>query len=298
MYGWTPFVGEDRQDTKAKILVRNISPYTRVWDTDNTQNHHESFEFPPSASTSKRYKVSFEAKDLINRMLQEKEHRLCSKKYAINDQQQQTKRLAGKTSSSNLRVQDYQGHFVFPDDATDIKAHPFFTGIPWERLHLTKPPEVPVVKSRYDTKYFDEEDPISEVDDASSNDSIREEELQAQEAYEAEIAANFEREAAENGGNGMDFNALQTANNSAKARAETPGTVIASKTIGKTKEKKRPRDRILRDKSVARQVMELRKKGAFLGYTYRRPRALASSVESVRIGRESVSRRGRIPSVH
>jgi hypothetical protein len=36
------------------------------------------------------------------------------------------------------------------------------------------------------------------------------------------------------------------------------------------KEKKRPRDRLLRDREIAPKVLELRKKGAFLGYTYRR----------------------------
>jgi hypothetical protein len=38
------------------------------------------------------------------------------------------------------------------------------------------------------------------------------------------------------------------------------------------KEKKRPRDKLLRDPEVGRTVLELRKKGAFVGYTYRRPR--------------------------
>jgi len=38
------------------------------------------------------------------------------------------------------------------------------------------------------------------------------------------------------------------------------------------KEKKRPRDRLLRDGEIKGKVMELRKKGAFLGYTYRRIR--------------------------
>jgi hypothetical protein len=41
---------------------------------------------------------------------------------------------------------------------------------------------------------------------------------------------------------------------------------------GKTK--KRARDKALRDPSVGRKVMELRKKGAFFGYTYRRPKQI------------------------
>lgn len=40
------------------------------------------------------------------------------------------------------------------------------------------------------------------------------------------------------------------------------------------KEKKRPRDKMLRDAAVGKKVMELRKKAAFFGYTYRRPRPL------------------------
>ena len=38
------------------------------------------------------------------------------------------------------------------------------------------------------------------------------------------------------------------------------------------KEKKRTRDKILRDLGCGKLALELRKKGAFLGYEYRRPR--------------------------
>ena len=38
------------------------------------------------------------------------------------------------------------------------------------------------------------------------------------------------------------------------------------------KERKRPRDKVLRDPEVGRKALELRKKGAFVGYTWRRPR--------------------------
>ena len=287
----------DRTPKPRFWFERNL-PLHGGSQADRWQNHHESFEFPPTASTAKRYRVSFEAKDLINRMLQEKEHRLCSKKYAINDHQQQLRGLE-RTTSLNPGTQNYQGHFVFPDDASDIKAHPFFAGIPWDRLHLTKPPEVPVVKSRHDTRYFDEEDPISEVDDGSSNDSLQEEELQAQEAYEAAIAAAFERDAALKAHHGDNTRGLQIGDDLIEPKGpDTLGTVVANKTMGKTRERKRPRDRILRDKNIARQALELRKKGAFLGYTYRRPRTAIESNEGSRISKESSSRRGRIPSLY
>ena len=61
---------------------------------------------------------------------------------------------------------------------------------------------------------------------------------------------------------------------------------VEAKTKKAGKEKKRPRDRVLRDKVVGRQVLDLRKKGAFLGYTYRRPRFSVGEEER---GRQSVA---------
>jgi hypothetical protein len=46
------------------------------------------------------------------------------------------------------------------------------------------------------------------------------------------------------------------------------------------KEKKRPRDKLLRDPELGRLVLEIRKKGAFVGYTYRRPRFSLPELES------------------
>lgn len=46
------------------------------------------------------------------------------------------------------------------------------------------------------------------------------------------------------------------------------------------KEKKRPRDKLLRDPEVGRVVLEIRKKGAFIGYTYRRPRFSLPELEA------------------
>lgn len=200
----------------------------------------------------KKEKISFEAMELINSLLQEKEHRICSKKYKINDQ---SKRVNG--SRVDKQTRDYQGYYVYPDDATDIKAHPFFHGLSWDRLHLSRPPFVPDVKSREDTKYFDEEDPISDVDDESSHDCAP--------AKSADHAADH-----------------ATQVDGAQWQRDDVGG--KSKRAGK--EKKRPRDRVLRDKVVGREVLELRKKGAFLGYAYRRPQ---SSVGEAERGRQGVA---------
>lgn len=228
-------------------------------------------------------------------MLQEKEHRLCSNKYLLNDYEE--RKLAHPRSSSQQQNQDFRGYFVFPDDATDIKAHSFFQGIPWDRLHLTKAPDIPDVKSRYDTKYFDEEEPISDVDDASSTSSIQEQELKAQEEYEQQIAAAFEA-------NKLDEenadNAQIIVPTEAAAQTEIGGArdiILLNQKGGRPKEKKRPRDRILRDTKVAKQVLEIRKKGAFIGYTYRRPKPVLTRIENGKSAPESRSRKLKMSSI-
>ncbi|KAA6413009.1 MAG: AGC NDR NDR kinase [Lasallia pustulata] len=255
LYGWTPFVCDTRQDTKLKIL-----------------NHAETLKFPSESETESNERVSHDAMDLINRILQEKEYRLCSKKYLLNDYQH-SKRHPGQlvTSLANKHSKDYQGNYVYAEDATDIKAHPFFEGLSWDRLHLSRPPFVPDVKSRDDTKYFDEEDPISDVDDASSYSSAQEGlELQVHEATIAPASTNPAIISREDDKYTREVNELIRKENARLDTAEAEAAKKKDKAAAK--EKKRPRDKLLRDKQVGRQVLEMRKQGAFLGYTYRRPK--------------------------
>lgn len=233
----------------------------------------------------------------MDEILQEKEHRLCSKKYQINDREQM-RRVSGKAGTNTDSVRDYLGFFVYPDDAADLKGHKFFAGVDWDTLHLTRPPYVPQVKNNEDTTYFDEEEPLSDVDDAPSTTSIQEDDLRAQEAFEETVAAEYAAKEACDGeqagqheqgnldgaGNLHDLFGPRSVNTSQK-------TVVATKVLRKgAKEKKRPRDRVLRDRAVAKQVMDLRKKGAFLGYTYRRPRGVLMGLELKRAGLGSLSK--------
>ena len=130
------------------------------------------------------------------RLIQQKERRLSSRKYLMNDFCQ-TATADGHISSSSDEsdFRDYRGYFVFPDDASDIKMHPFFEGIDWARLHLMRPPEVPRVRDHIDTRYFDLGDSISDVDDTSSTSSMQERQVQAQEDFEKGIAEAFEADA-------------------------------------------------------------------------------------------------------
>ena len=55
------------------------------------------------------------------------------------------------------------------------------------------------------------------------------------------------------------------------------------------KEKKRPRDKLLRDPDVGRKVLDIRKRRAFFGYTYRRPKPLVLEQDG-RKGRKAFAR--------
>ena len=269
LYGFTPFVCENRQDTKRKILENKTS-----------------LQFPP-VDPLRGVKVSYEALDLMNSLLQEKEHRLSSKKYAANDLHQyaqhhrsnhhdQHRHRPRSSSHVGTEHRDWKGHYVYSDDAEDIKNHPFFYGVCWERIHLSRPPFIPDIKGYDDTRYFDEEASISDVDDASSEDVEKPPEEPAKGSNEATpTAVNTPRLVDGAAISGSELGLLDAA---AAPLNLTPGNVSAA-AIASTakdgkdknkKEKKRPRDRLLRDKKVGRQVLELRKRGAFIGYTYRR----------------------------
>ena len=229
--------------------------------------------FPDERQVDRKEKVSFEAMELINSLLQEKEHRLCSKKYRLNDYQH-SRRTPGQLIArrADPHAQDYQGNYVYPDDATDIKIHSFFRRISWDRLHLTRPPFVPDVSGRDDTKYFDEEEPVSDVDDAASQSDLRD----ALDEQTRGAVLSTARMTQVDGAQGPEYLFLNPAASGGGGRDGADGREGGA---DKVKEKKRPRDRVLRDKDVGKKVLEIRKKGAFLGYTYRRPKRVSFEEE-------------------
>ncbi|CZT03348.1 related to serine/threonine-protein kinase CBK1 [Rhynchosporium graminicola] len=238
LYGHTPFLAEEggRQQTKQNIL-----------------NHKNTFNFPHKPIISKR------CQDLIRGMIQEKDSRLCSKRYRMKDH-----------SPTLQHVQDYAGRYVFPNDAEEIKGHKWFRDIQWDRLHMMVPPFVPDIKSVDDTHYFDEEDPISDF-----SESVDGPPPTADEISDALKPFNREIQVLAKGFVDRPHDSVKLR----KVEREIDGFAMCEeqkdylkafvKHYGR-KEKKRPRDRLLRDKETAPKVLELRKQGAFLGYTYRR----------------------------
>jgi serine/threonine protein kinase len=244
LFGYTPFVCDNRAETKMRIL-----------------HHATTLTFPHSP------RVGSKAISLMSAILKEKESRLSSGAYKAND-------LAFSMNvpgflvpmPKNGRTSASTAYYVYPNDATDIKAHPFFKGIQWDKLHLLKPPFVPRVKNGEDTKYFDDDTVISDVDDGPSSDEEDQDRpfstatahirnLQHKGIMDAEGAANAY---------------MKVAKEMADRHVSPPK---------ERKERKRPRDKILRDPVMGKEALQVRKRGSFLGYTYRMPRGILKLVE-------------------
>ena len=153
----------------------------------------------------------------------------------------------------------YNGVCVYANDATDIKAHPFFKGIKWSLLHTSRPPFIPKVKNWEDSQYFDDCCPLAGVNDApAASDAVARE-------SKADVPVSPLCE-----------NPLSELEPNQTACQSKPQNMLhdeAHKEMEKERLKKRPRDKILRDKEVGKAVLEIRKRGAFYGYTYHRPKA-------------------------
>jgi protein-serine/threonine kinase len=215
--------------------------------------------------------VTRSAIDLMMRLLEDKEGRLSSKRYRENDHVMHQRALRTR----HLRNFNSTGHVVFQNDAEDIKNHPWFNNIQWSTLHLTRPPFIPRVHGNQPiTKYFDDEAEIMSASDHLDSSSS-------------------------NTGSGAVVNsALQGGPNTQpiapKHGLEDNYFAALDGPKRRRKEKKRPRDKLLRDPEVGRTVLEIRKKGAFMGYTYRRPGFTLSELED-RVAKTPLVRPQAIP---
>ena len=232
LFGYTPFVCDNRQDTKMRILR-----FTEFLDFPE--------KVPYKRNGKERYRVVGEvAVHLIKQLLCDRESRLSSKKYILNDYKATTVHGMDIYIPANKASKDYAGVYVYGEDADDLKQHPFFRKVDWKTLHMIKPPFVPNIANWEDTKYFDEADVISAADSQSSEEIIQ---------PGCELLQRFDG-----------------------AGATTPTPVPQNL----KKEKKRARDKILRS-ACGKLAMEMRKKGAFLGYEYSRPNGARAVVEQL-----------------
>ncbi|EFX03554.1 serine/threonine-protein kinase cbk1 [Grosmannia clavigera kw1407] len=235
----------------------------------------------------------------------DKSERLCSKRYLLKDAaasslasssylQSIQNGLGGRNSTCIATEMGLACRYVFPYDAEDIKAHKFFKGMPWERLHTMPPPFIPSLRSELDTQYFDEEESISDMEESSrasspspseGGDMPQRKDTKATVALEADkidmlcgITPLVREKALEWVATPYDSARMKMIEAEVEHIAAT-GLALADRDVllefvhrfGK-KERKRPRDRLLRDPETKKEVMEIRKRTAFLGYTWKRPR--------------------------
>jgi hypothetical protein len=260
--------------------------------------------------------------DLMRKLLQEKELRLSCRKYTANDfrfaKRAPADETAGARGTAAAEPEPRRGTYVYADDAQSIKAHPFFRDVPWTTMHRMKPPFVPRVRNWEDTRYFEEEEPISDVDDAPSSSASSaslgglggdcdgfagplEREFLAKEAQLLASATTVAPSSAvgdgtvksgklkfpwSGGGDGAGGGGGHKKQQQQQLLVQPAG--VTKKSPRRSRDRRRPRDKLLRDYEVGKQVLDLRKRSAFLGYTYRRP---AHGLENEPVGRGRVDRR-------
>lgn len=282
LYGRTPFYCENRQKTKEKIVQHRSTlefPCHERWARPTCESRR--MLAPPSDTVI----------DLLRAMLTDKDVRLSSSRYR-HSERAFGRRLSAATNGTNPNARH-----VCANGAEEIKAHKYFQGIAWSQLHLSQPPFVPRVKENQSiTKYFEDEMDI--VSDASSSYlSVREriDEHADEEQLRVTLGHHYDRWNAEriekqkrelgiedySDGElnrikehfGPDYERWRAERivQVCEERADQ-GLGLESKPPRQRKDRKRPRDKLLRDPVMARKVMELRKKNAFFGYTYRRPK--------------------------
>ena len=277
LYGRTPFYCENRQKTKESIVQHRSTlsfPNQERWARPTSESRRW---LPPPSDT---------VIDLLQSMLTDKEIRLSSRQYRHIG-----RRLSAASNTSPL------ARHVYANGAEEIKSHAFFQGVAWSQMHLAQPPFVPRVKENQSiTKYFeDEKDIIS--DDSSSFQSLKErvDEQASEEQLRTTLGQHYdkwkserlEKEKRDLGIEDCTDTELHRirehfgpafeqwkADRIVQVCDERAERGLEPKPTKPRKERKRPRDKMLRDPCVGRKVMELRKKNAFFGYTYRRPKPL------------------------
>lgn len=121
LFGFPPFVGKSRHITRMKIL-----------------NYRQHLEMPVLPSASRQ------AKNLIKRLICEREDRLGSHNKVVRGPRRGTKAIVAELRETEC--------------VEDIKMHPWFQGVEFESLHLKTPPFQPDLANAFDTRYFEELD--------------------------------------------------------------------------------------------------------------------------------------------
>ena len=164
--------------------------------------------------------------------------------------------------------------YVFPNDGEDIKAHKWFRNIVWDSLHLQTPPFVPRIRGADDTQYFEDDERISDWSSTTvSNAEVPRLGLDEVRVLLRGMRDNVHTCAAQLVSKPYDPRSIDR-----KIDAER-GLLCRERDVLKQfvraygrKQKKPPRDPLLRDPETKKLALTQRKKTAFVGYTWRRRR--------------------------
>ncbi|KAK6367293.1 hypothetical protein LTS17_010218 [Exophiala oligosperma] len=318
-----------RNRAQRRRLARSVVGTSQYMAPEVIRGELKELSFPERAPP---FAPSAEAADLILQLLVEKERRLCSKQYQINDY---TRRIIGGKVvkfEADKTSRTYDGYFVYANDAGEIKRHPFFRDVDWATVHLRRPPYIPRVNHWEDTRYFQEDEPVSDIDSTSTFAEGNDEFIQAldehvgltllptaahpspnvsQHHHEDQnivpsLALNMpQKDGArpipglarpdsladmknpllvplETTMAGLDENKSLGRDNT--YQVDGPNEYLragCTKPDTRQKDRRRPRDIILRDTSTDREAMRIRKASAFLGYDYRQPTMVKDIVDQV-----------------
>lgn len=191
----------------------------------------------------------------MQRLLQKKEFRLSSRAYKINDCAiWHGLRNPVYPLLSDPGTRRWKGYHVYADDASDIKSHRWFRDISWNEMLLSRPPYVPQAKSWEDIKWSTKMESGKPEGSPQKGDLIP-----------------------DSGPSKPSPPPPKDANAAEQAALKKAVDDHFSK---KRKHKeKRARDKILRDTVVGPTALEIRTKGAFVGYTWRRPKSVRDLLE-------------------
>lgn len=238
--------------------------------TDRCRKDHRRTLYFPLEKRSDTL-VSSTAIDLVLRLLQAKEDRLSDEQYRLNDCLYFPE-LNGKVFVCPVDPTSphYRGQHVYSNDAKDIKAHPFFKDISWNDIAYRNPPIIPAVKNLEDTRYFEGDcEEATGVGDTSNASSTQQ-----------DIGRRTQPGVVNTGDRGVTAGPFENADK----RDLKPSCVDKNAPEDQKPQvaKKRARDKILRDPATGKTALDLRKKGAFVGYTYRRPKPVRLALETER----------------
>lgn len=291
LYGATPFWRGDRESTKQCIVDHRRTlgfPDGDLWSRPRTVFERR---LPPVSDT---------AKDLLRRILTHSADRLVLNSAQTN----------GWTESRALGNANGLNCYEPLDEAAtcNLKSHPWFARIPWTHLHMMRPPFVPNIKPNQSiTKYF--EDELNILEDSSESIPVNVPAAASLDCAEGGAAVLSDHGEAKTGArpwirsDGYQLNKTLVDPDNANpagqlymlpnydinrippqmdgrdepedritARSEAaPQKPPEKAPIRKSRRTRRARDKLLRDPRYGKQVMELRKGYAFLGYSWRRP---------------------------